>query len=228
MALDPLARIRTLMPGDFINLGETELTADATSDPVRLQADGAQAPTFILARSTGDNDAGAGNEVQSLTIGGAGLTSFTITYSGQTTASIPVAAVAATVQAELEALSNLAPGDVIVTGGPLETGPFFIEFAGTLADTNVAAVTTTPTGGTGVVTVATVTGGGTGTFDMTLEGSFDADSWYTLATWTQATTTAFAENEVVGPAALPPYIRANFNVGGSNPSYTFDLWVAVA
>lgn len=99
-------------------------------------------------------------EVQTLTEGGSGLTSFTITYSGQTTASIDDDATAAQVQAALEALSNLAPGDVVVTGGPLGTGPFTLTFGGTLVDTNVAEVTTTPTGGTGTVVVATTTAGG--------------------------------------------------------------------
>lgn len=101
------------------------------------------------------------DEVQTLTEGGSGLTSFTITYSGQTTASLDDEATAAEVQAALEALSNIAPGDVTVTGGPLSTGPFTLTFGGTLADTNVAAVTTTPTGGTGTVDVATATAGGT-------------------------------------------------------------------
>lgn len=100
------------------------------------------------------------DEVQTLTEGGSGLTSFTITYSGQTTASIDDDATAAEVQAALEALSNIAPGDVTVTGGPLATGPFTVTFGGTLADTNVAQMTTTPTGGTGTVTVATTTAGG--------------------------------------------------------------------
>lgn len=97
-------------------------------------------------------------EVQTLTEGGSGLTSFTITYSGQTTGSIAAAATAATVQTALEALSNLAPGDVVVTGAA--GGPYSLTFGGTLVDTNVAAVTATPTGGTGTVTVATLTAGG--------------------------------------------------------------------
>jgi hypothetical protein len=101
------------------------------------------------------------DEIQTLTEGGSGLTSFTITYSGQTTASIDDDATAAEVQSALEALSNIAPGDVTVTGGPLASGPFTVTFGGTLADTNVAAMTTTPTGGTGTVVVATATAGGT-------------------------------------------------------------------
>jgi hypothetical protein len=101
------------------------------------------------------------NEVQTLTEGGSGLTSFTITWNGQTTASIDDDATAAEVQAALEALSNIGVGDVVVTGGPLGTGPFTVTFTGALAGTDVAAMTTTPTGGTGTVTVATTTAGGT-------------------------------------------------------------------
>lgn len=99
------------------------------------------------------------DEVQTLTVGGSGLTSFTITYSGQTTASLAANATAAQVQTALENLSNIGVGDVTVTGSA--GGPWTVTFGGALADTNVAAMTTTPTGGTGVVTVATPTGGGT-------------------------------------------------------------------
>lgn len=102
------------------------------------------------------------NEVQSVTEGGAGLTSFTLTYSGQTTASIPAGAAASAVQAALIALSNIGGGDVSVTGP--DGGPYIVTFQGALAHTNVAQMTSTPTGGTGTVTVATlVTGSGTGT-----------------------------------------------------------------
>lgn len=104
--------------------------------------------------------AGQSNEVQTLTEGGSGLTSFTITYAGQTTASIDDDAIAAEVQAALIALSNINPGDVVVTGGPLATGPFILTWGGSKIGTDVAAVTTTPTGGTGTVVVATTTAGG--------------------------------------------------------------------
>lgn len=99
------------------------------------------------------------NEIQTLTEGGAGLTSFTVTYSGQTTASLAAAATAAQVQAALEALSTIGAGNVVVTGNA--GGPYTVNFQGALAGTDVAAMTTTPTGGTGTVTVATTTAGGT-------------------------------------------------------------------
>lgn len=98
------------------------------------------------------------DEVQTITLGGSGLTSYTLTYSGQTTAAILPTATAADVQAALEALSNIAVGDVTVTGAV--GGVYTVTFGGALADTNVAQMTSTPTGGTGTVTVATTTAGG--------------------------------------------------------------------
>ena len=46
---------------------------------------------------------------------------FTLTFDGQTTAPIAYDATAAPVQAALEALGNVEPGDVVVTGGPVNT-----------------------------------------------------------------------------------------------------------
>ena len=96
------------------------------------------------------------NEVQTITEGGSGLTSFTLTYSGQTTASIAANASALTVQQRLGALSNLDEGQVTVTGSA--GGPYTVTFQGA---TDVAQMTATPTGGTGTVTIATATAGGT-------------------------------------------------------------------
>lgn len=105
---------------------------------------------------TGD----ATDEVQTITEGGSGLTSFTLTFDGETTDSIDDDATAAQVQAALEALPNIGAGNVLVTGGPLGTGPFSVVFRGDLENTNVAEMTATPTGGTGTVTIATTTAGG--------------------------------------------------------------------
>jgi hypothetical protein len=68
--------------------------------------------------------AGTTDEVQTVTEGGSGLTSFTLTLSGQTTGSIAAAATAAQVQSALEALSNVGAGNVLVTGsagGPIHS-----------------------------------------------------------------------------------------------------------
>ena len=89
--------------------------------------------------------------VQILTPGGSGLTSFTITYDGQTTGSLDDMATAAQVDTALEALSSIPAGEVAVTGA--DGGPWTITLSGSLAEGTVS-LSTTPTGGTGVVDVS--------------------------------------------------------------------------
>lgn len=102
--------------------------------------------------------AGSTEEVQTVTEGGSGLTSFTLTFKGQVTGAIAAAATAATVQTALEALSTIDVGDVVVTGS--NGGPYTVTFGGKLANTDVPALTATPTGGSGTVTIATTAAGG--------------------------------------------------------------------
>lgn len=101
------------------------------------------------------------NEVQTATEGGAGLTSFTLTFDAQTTAAIVEPSTAVTVQAALEALSNINVGDIAVTGGgqPFVYTITFLS-GGQYGGTNVSQITSTPTGGTGTVTMATTVAGG--------------------------------------------------------------------
>ncbi|MFI2620383.1 hypothetical protein [Streptomyces sp. NPDC018584] len=105
------------------------------------------------------------NEVQTLTVTGAPTGgTFTITWSGQTTTALPYNATAAQVQTALEALSNIAPGDVTVTGNA--GGPWTLTWGGTQLGEDVAAPTTTEsfTGGTTPdITIATTTAGGAAT-----------------------------------------------------------------
>jgi hypothetical protein len=77
------------------------------------------------------------NELQRVTnpVPGSALT---LTYSGQRTALIPANATSGQVQAALEALSNINPGDVAVSGAA--GGPWNIEFIGPLADQDVVAI----------------------------------------------------------------------------------------
>lgn len=92
---------------------------------------------------------GGVNELQQIISDATGGT-FTITYSAQTTSALAFNVTALAMQTALEALSNLAPGDVLVTGS---AGNWVIEFRGTLAATNVAQVTLgvgSLTGGTAV------------------------------------------------------------------------------
>lgn len=105
------------------------------------------------------------NEVQTLTVtGGPTGGTFTVTFDSQTTAAIAYNATAAVVQAALEGLSNVNPGDVAVTGDA--GGPYAVTFGGQYLGENVASLTTTEsfTGGTTPdITVATTTAGGSAT-----------------------------------------------------------------
>lgn len=108
---------------------------------------------------------GPTSETQTVTISGAPTGgTFTLTFSGQTTAAIAYNASAATVQAALEALSNIAPGDVTVTG--VAGGPYTVVFGGAYLSDDVTQMTATAslTGGTTpAVAVTTTTAGGAAT-----------------------------------------------------------------
>jgi hypothetical protein len=132
----------------------------------------------LIATLTGRPVDTVGAEAQTVTITGnptGGV--FTLTYAGQTTADIAYNATAATVRARLEALSNLEPGDVTVTGSA--GGPYTVTFT---SGEDVAQITATATGLTGGttpgVTVATATPG-TGWVahqtDLWHEDSFNVD-----------------------------------------------------
>lgn len=81
------------------------------------------------------------DEVQTVTLTDATGGSFTLTYSGQTTAAIAYNATGATVQTRLRALSNLTPAKVTVTGSA--GGPYTVTFVDALAKTDVAMITYT-------------------------------------------------------------------------------------
>jgi hypothetical protein len=105
------------------------------------------------------------NEVQGVAITGSPTGgTFTLTWSGQTTAAIPYNATAAQVKTALVALSNIGPGDVDVTGGPLPGTGVSVTFKGQYIGTDVAAMTKNAGGLTGGstpdVTIATSTAGG--------------------------------------------------------------------
>jgi hypothetical protein len=102
------------------------------------------------------------NEVQAVTIVGTPTGgTFNMTYDGQTTAAIVYNATALNVQTALEALTNINPGDVAVTGAA--GGPYTVVFGGTLGARDVVLMTangTALTGGTNPdVVIATTTPG---------------------------------------------------------------------
>ncbi|MFF2731786.1 hypothetical protein ACFVS9_28245 [Streptomyces sp. NPDC058008] len=109
---------------------------------------------------------GTTSEVQTVTVTGTPTGgTYTLTFSGQTTAAIPYNATAAQVKTALENLSNINPGDVATAGGPHPGTPVTVTFAGQYTGDNVAQMTASGanlTGGTTPsVTVATTTAGGT-------------------------------------------------------------------
>jgi hypothetical protein len=113
---------------------------------------------------------GTTEEVQTVSITGAPTGgTFTLTWNGQTTAAIPYNATAAQVQTALIALSNIGPGDVVCSGGPLPGTAVTVTFGGALANVDQPAMTHTDslTGGTSpAVAIATTTaGGGAGAAD---------------------------------------------------------------
>ncbi|MEU6979568.1 hypothetical protein [Streptomyces sp. NPDC046371] len=105
------------------------------------------------------------DEVQSIAITGTPTGgTFTLTFSGQTTAGIAFNAAASAVQSALEALSNVNPGDVVCAGGPLPGSAVTVTFGGQYDGQNVAQMTASGTGLTGgttpAVAVTTTTPGG--------------------------------------------------------------------
>lgn len=110
---------------------------------------------------------GGTNEIQTVTITGTPTGgSFTMTFDGETTASIAYNAAASAVQTALLALSNIGTGDVVVAGGPGPGTPYTVTFQGGLAATDVPQMTATGsfTGGTTpAVAVTTTTPGVAGT-----------------------------------------------------------------
>lgn len=107
------------------------------------------------------------NEVQTVTVTGSPTGgTYTLTFSGQTTAAIAYNATASAVQTALEGLTNINPGDVTVAGGPHPGTAITVTFVGQYLGENVAQMTATGslTGGTTpAVAVSTTTGGDTAT-----------------------------------------------------------------
>jgi hypothetical protein len=130
-----------------------------------------------------DGPAGT-DEVQTVTITGTPTGGgFTLTYNGQTTASIAYNATAASVKSALTALSNLEDVDVQVAGGPGPGTPYTVTFGGGATDgRNVSQMTTanTFTGGTSPAIAVTTTTGGGGA--ITVNGASIASQTYDNAT----------------------------------------------
>jgi hypothetical protein len=105
------------------------------------------------------------SEIQTITVDATGGT-FTVTFDGEVTGALAFNISAANLQAALEGLASLNPGDVVVTGGPGAAGggtPYTLTFGGRFLGQNVPAVVTAAgalTGGASTAAVATTQAGG--------------------------------------------------------------------
>ena len=112
--------------------------------------------------------------VQTITVSGTPTGgTFTLTYSGDTTAAIPYNATAGQVATALNALGNVGAGGVTCSGGPFPGTAVIVTFGGSLANAPQPTMTATSslTGGTSpAVTVASTTAGQTA---ETIIGVFD-------------------------------------------------------
>lgn len=101
------------------------------------------------------------SEVQIITVSpGSSNGQFQVNFNGQITGDIAWNAPAGTVQTALEALSNINPGDVVVTGE--DGGPWTVLFAGALANQDVGLLSiVTERNEKQVITVAGAATGGT-------------------------------------------------------------------
>ena len=145
---------------------------------------------------------------------------FTITYnfgSGNvTTSAIAYNASAATVQAALVALSGVGSGQVVVTGGPGPSSPWFVTFTGTLAGTAIAVGTidgTSLTGNGSVTITETQIGNGLSNCVQSVNVSNRSSGSYTL-TLDGQTTASIAYNAT--PAAVQTALQNLANVGSGN------------
>lgn len=114
---------------------------------------------------TSDFEATLGvNEVNTLVIDATGGT-FPITVNGQTASGIAYNAATSAVQSALEGLSNVAPGDVTVTG---TAGNYTLTWGGALANSNITISTSSAslTGGAATATLATTQAGGITAIDV--------------------------------------------------------------
>ncbi|MCM6777930.1 hypothetical protein NDR87_31470 [Nocardia sp. CDC159] len=104
------------------------------------------ATAAAIAPDQPDCDAVASNEIQTVALTGSPTGgTFTLTFSGQTTANIAYNAAAAAVESALEALSTIGTGNIAVTG----SGPWACEFVGDLAGVNQPLMTGSGAGLTG-------------------------------------------------------------------------------
>lgn len=131
-------------------------------------------PGTVLAKITSGPDAGkvgpfqAAGTQESQTLTKSGTVSggtFKVTFAGQQTGALAFDITAADLQAAVEALSTVGLGNVTVTGGPLNTGPFTLQYWLQGDQPAVTVDVTALTGSSPGITVATSQAGAAGAID---------------------------------------------------------------
>lgn len=161
-ALSNLVDVLVTKSGQVFTIEFTTVDGSADQPQLSVTADASYSASHtITVTTTPAVPSGSGtNEQQTITLSGVPTGgTFTLTFSGQTTSAIAYNASAATVDAALEALSNIGAGDVSVTGSA--GGPWTVEFTNALGASNQPAMTgdgASLTGGSGqTITVSEVT-----------------------------------------------------------------------
>lgn len=149
---------------DALKKKQTELIRKSLDGSVFLASVDAAAITALTDTTDSALRALPGNssavsEVQTIGLGAATAGTVAITFDGQTTTALPWNATSAAVQTALEALSNVAPGEIVASGGPFP-GVVTLTFAAAKAASNQSTITAVGTGLTaGTITIATPTPG---------------------------------------------------------------------
>jgi hypothetical protein len=145
-----------------------------------------------------DGGIGGTNEIQTIAITGTPTGgTFTLTYSGQTTAAIPYNATAAQVSAALQALSNLTVDNITAAGGPLPGTSVTVQFS---------------------------IGFGVDAALMTAAGSFTGGSSPAVAV---TTTTAPSTTATVNSISIPEQVYDNVSAGATVPQFPTSVDTAL-
>lgn len=130
-------------------------TGPEDGKPVTISTSTGDAGAYSVSVTTLQSGTAAVNEKQKVSIpSSASGGTFTLTFAGQTTGTIAYNASAGTVQTALEALSNIASGDVTVTGASPD---WTVEFKQAHAGTDVPLITGNGGSLTGACTISVTT-----------------------------------------------------------------------
>ncbi|MEQ8852898.1 hypothetical protein [Gimesia sp.] len=152
--------IQTEMEGlSNVEVGDVEVTGPA-GGPWVIEFKGNLADTDVALLIADSTLLESTNEQQTISLASCSGGTFALGYGEDTTDPIAFNASAATIESELEALPGIGAGNVSVSG----SGPWVVEFTGTLRGTNVDLITLDDSNLTGVLdaTISETTPGGGG------------------------------------------------------------------